>query len=269
MLAKASLRFTKIYSVIGFILMIMINTLASTLPINGKTTGEISDMYPNLFVPAGLTFSIWGVIYLFLLLYTLYQTGLFTKHSTREIERIQGIGGLYFLSCIANAAWILCWHFNAIIASVDVMLVLLITLIVIYKKTRLQTAASNKEKLFVSAPFSLYLGWITVATIANITALLVSLKWNALGLPPEYWTVAVIVVAVIITLIIQRKFRDVLYSGVVVWAFIGIIIRHVDTYKSESPVIIGAVGLGIVVVLIGARLMSLKRSMGNKLGSTY
>lgn len=90
-----------------------------------------------------------------------------------------------------------------------------------------------------------------------------------MGLPPEYWTVAVTVVAVIITLMIQRKFRDILFSGVAIWAFIGIILRHIDTYKYEYPIIIGAAGLGIVVVLIGARLMSLKRSMGNKLGSTY
>ena len=269
MFTRTSLLPTKILGVIGFIIVITINTLANTLPINGKTTGEISDMYPNLFVPAGLTFAIWGVIYLFLLMYTLYQTGIFTKHSSREIERIRGIGGLYFLSCIANAAWILCWHYNMILASVAVMLVLLITLILIYNKTRLGKAASNKEKVFLSAPFSLYLGWITVATIANITAFLVSIGWNALGIDPEYWTVAVIVVAVIITLIVQKLHRDVLFSSVVIWAFIGIIIRHVDTYKSQYPIIISTVGLGIIVVFIGAIFMSLKRRARSNYFSNY
>ncbi len=99
-MSNISLKTIKIGSVISFIIMIVVNALANILPINGKTTGELSDAYPNLFVPIGLTFSIWGVIYLFLFLYTLYQTGLIWKLSPEGEKRIQNIGVLYILSCI-------------------------------------------------------------------------------------------------------------------------------------------------------------------------
>ncbi len=255
MARKANLLSIRILSVIAFILVMVVNSLANTLPINGRTTGEISDMYPNLFVPTGLTFSIWGVIYLFLLSYTFYQTGLFRRTSSTETEIVKRIGWLYVLSCIANISWILCWHYDFILLSVLVMLVLLVTLIIIYQRTRSGKGSTFMEKLFISAPFSLYLGWITVATIANITALLVDIKWDGWGISPVIWTSIVILVAIGITLLIQKKFKDILFSLVVIWALIGILIRHIDLYESQYPFIIGVVCIGIIAVGVGVFLI--------------
>lgn len=250
-MSNTSLKAIRIGSVICFILMIVVNALANILPINGKTTGELSDAYPNLFVPIGLTFSIWGVIYLFLFLYTLFQTWIIWKLSNGEKNTIQSIGMLYILSCIANAAWILLWHYELVFISVIVMLVLLITLVSIYLKTRGGKDTSFKEKLCVSSTFSLYLGWITVATIANITAWLVDIKWTGWGVSPQIWTAIVIVVAIIITVLFQIRFRDILYSAVVLWAFLGILIRHVTIFNSKYPVVIVTVGLGMVIIFVG------------------
>ena len=229
--------------------MITVNALANILPINGKTTGELSNSYPNLFVPAGLTFSIWGAIYMLLLLYTVYQTGLVWRLSEEEKNRTGRIGVLYILSCIANTAWIFFWHYQIVFISVIVMVLLLITLISIYLKSRMGKDASFRAKLFISSPFSLYLGWITVATIANMTALLVDIKWNGWGIAPQTWTA--IVVAVFITVLFQTRFKDILYSAVVLWAFLGILIRHVGILKSQYPIVIFVVVIGMVIILAG------------------
>lgn len=261
---KANIIIPKTISVIMFTLVIIVNSLSNILPINGKTAGEISDMYPNLFVPVGFTFSIWGVIYLFLLMYTIYQTGIFTKHSDGELEKVKGIAWFYILTCIANIGWILCWHYGLVLLSVVVMLVLLITLIIIYQKIRTEKASTWKEKLFILSPFSLYLGWITVATIANITAFLVSIRWNGWGISHEIWTSIVILVAIGITLLNQKKFNDVLYSLVIIWSLVGILIKHVTVYNSQYYLVIGVVCVGLAAILFGTLFIFMRNNRVRK-----
>jgi hypothetical protein len=256
---KWKLTILKIANVLGFGIVIIMNILANLLPINGKTTGELSDLYPNLFVPAGFTFSIWGVIYLFLFLYTIYQTGLINKHTSNEAEKLQGIRGLYIVSCVANASWILCWHYERILLSVLVMLVLLITLIMIHLKSRTEIEFDFKRKVLFLAPFSIYLGWITVATIANVTALLVDIKWNGWGISQEVWTCVVILAAIGITLLFQKKYKDILYSLVILWAILGILIKHVTEYNFQYGIIIGTVCVGLVVILLGMAIIVIRR----------
>jgi len=251
----------KVLSVLAFILMLTVNALANILPINGQNTGQISNLYPNLFTPAALTFSVWGVIYLFLLLYTVYQTGIFGKKSQNFQKTIRETGGLYILTCLANTAWILCWHYNLMIESVGVMLLLLITLIIIYLKLR-KSIGSGKtlgEKWMISIPFSLYLAWISVATIANVTALLVKIKWDGWGIAPQIWTIAVIIVAIGITLIMQRQYRDIAYSLVVIWALTGILIQHMGFFKMAYWGIIITVVIGMAILLIGCYTSAFKK----------
>lgn len=235
--------------VLGFLGVVAANSLANILPINGYNTGELSDLYPNLFVPAGLTFSVWGVIYLFLLLFTVYQTGVFSKLSVNEESRFTRISGLFMISCLANVGWILSWHYRHLLLSVLVMLLLLAVLGFIYVYTRSIENSSFKTKVFISAPFSLYFGWITVASIANITALLVDAGWNRWGISEEVWTCGMILAATLITVLVQKAYKDLVFSGVVIWAVLGIAIRHQGILENRYPLVVLCAYASIVIIL--------------------
>lgn len=247
---EKNLTLIRIISIVSFIIMLVVNILAVTLPINGKTTKEVSDLYPNLFVPAPITFSIWSIIYLFLLFYVIYQTGILSKKSTTIDAKINSIGGWFILSCLLNSLWIVCWQYLFIKLSVIVMLLLLLNLIILYLKTRVERKAALKKKIFLSAPFSIYLGWISVATIANITAVLVFMKWNGLGISQEIWTIAMIVVALVLVALTLIKFRDYLYSLVIFWAIMGILINHSTLLAYKYPSIIITTGLAMAIIFV-------------------
>ena len=169
--------------VVTYLAMIGANVLANALPLNGKRTGEVSDTYQNLFTPAGVTFSIWSVIYLLLGLHVLYQLGMF-RGSQPEDERndlLNRVGLLFSMSSLANTAWVFAWHYQLIPLSAVPIAVLLVCLILITNSLR----AANltvRERWFAGVPFSVYFGWTTVVTVANVTVLLVSLNWNGFGL---------------------------------------------------------------------------------------
>lgn len=255
----SNLGLIKVGSVLSFIVMIIVNALANIIPINGSTTGEIASRYPNLFTPASFTFSIWGVIYLFLMVYTIFQTGILSRLTITENRIIQNIGGLYILSCIANTAWIFLWHYELIFLSVVVMLVLLFTLINVYLKVNSDRTLKYKGKFIISAPFSIYLGWISVATIANITTWLVSVDWGGWGIPPQIWTSIVIILALIITLLIQRKYKDLIFSGAILWSLLGILVQQINTFNAQYTIIIFTVALGMVIILLGVISIVLRK----------
>ena len=261
-----SLTLIRLLSVLAFILMIVVNALANSLPINGQNTGQVSNLYPSLFTPAALTFSVWGLIYLSLLFYTIYQTGLFGKKSQNYTRTIRETGSLFILSCLANTAWILCWHYNLMVQSVGVMLLLLATLILIYLRLRRAIGAGRTlgEKWMISIPFSFYLAWISVATIANITALLVKIRWDGWGMPPQGYTIIVIVVATLITVVVQRRYRDIAYSLVVIWALTGILIQHMGLYKMAYWGIIITLVLSMAILLIGIYQSAAIKKKANK-----
>ena len=199
MMLKTGVLWTlKILNLFAFLATIAVNAMANALPINGKTTGELSDLYPNLFVPAGLTFSIWGLIYLLLAAFIVYQVAAPGRNAADFLQRI---GPLFILASAANIGWIFLWHYQRVPASLVVMLVLLASLMAIYLRLEIGVQASSwREKLLVQLPFSVYLGWITVATIANVTAVLVHSGWDRFGASEQFWTVVVLAVATAITL---------------------------------------------------------------------
>lgn len=226
--------YLKIAAALSFAIMVTVNALANTLPINNQTTGGVSDAYGNLFAPAGLTFSIWGLIYLLLLGYTIYQ--FVAKNKEALIKKIN----LYFIiSSLANTAWIFAWHYEQIIISVILMLVILVNLILIANELR-NEKFSTTEGLLISAPFSVYFGWITVATIANLTVFLVSLNWNGFGLQAYIWTTVVLLVGAAIGVIRALYDNKIAYILVLIWAFIGILIKHTSAtgFAGAYPVII-------------------------------
>jgi hypothetical protein len=236
-----------ILNLLGFIGVLVANTLAIILPINGKTTQQLSDQYPNLFVPAGLTFSIWSVIYILLAIFVIY--GLFSAFKGgQKAAFLNNIDLIFFLSCIANVAWIFAWHYEMVAVSMVIMLLLLACLLIIYLKQHIgRKGLTGAEKYLVNLPFSVYLGWITIATIANITALLVTLNLGSYGLSEEIWTIAIIIAGIAITMGVLFTRQDIFYSLVVDWAILGILIKRTsDAVQIQSIIITAAAGIGII-----------------------
>lgn len=203
------------------VLVLVMNTAAVTLPLNGISTEEISDALPSYFTPAGYTFAIWSLIYTALIAFAIYQA--------RPIERkrpfLPKIGWLFIVNGIFNSAWIVAWHYGYYTLSVGIMLVILATLIAIYLRLNIghpDTSLTWQDKLFYQVPFSLYLGWITVATIANIASVVNYLGWNGFGIAEPTWAMIMIGVAVIVVALLLINRRNLAYAGVLVWALFGI-----------------------------------------------
>jgi hypothetical protein len=248
-----AVRTLQILNWVFFLAMVFVNFLANYLPINDKTTGALSNQYPNLFVPAPMTFSIWGLIYLLLLIYCIKQSkGLFSK-IVDEItaEMVLVVGFRFIITCILNATWIFLWHYEYVGASVVVMLLFLAQLIDINKRLDTMTIyLSNASRFATKAPFGVYLGWICVATVANITTFLVNIKWDRAGESEVFWTCLMIVVAAIIVSYALIKLRNFYMGLAVIWAFTGIIYARLNAPIYERFIVWTAVfGIGLVALL--------------------
>lgn len=212
----------KIIASLLYIAMVVVNFMANSLPINDRSTGEISDAYPNLFAPAGLTFSIWGLIYLLLAGFVVY---LFLNKDKKTEELFKKINPFFIITSIANISWIFAWHYDYIGLSVLIMAVLLFSLIKIADILRKEQFTSV-EKILIWAPFSVYFGWITVATIANITVFLVSINWDGFGIADHIWTVIILLIGALIGILRTLKDKNIAYGMVLIWAYLGILLKH-------------------------------------------
>lgn len=239
----------KISVALAYIVMIIVNYLANALPINNIDTGAVSDLYPNLFAPAGITFSIWGIIYLLLGLFVLYQFGTFKKISLKEDKLLNKISIYFIVSSVFNALWIFSWHYGLLWVSIIFMLGILFCLI---KINLLIRENKSKDFFFLSLPFSIYFGWITVATIANFTALLVSFGWSGFGVSESIWMIAILLVGTIIGILTSIRNKDIAYILVFAWAYFGIIIKHTSSvgFNNQYPEIITAASICIALFLI-------------------
>jgi hypothetical protein len=225
----------KYLNLILFAGMMVMNYLANALPLNNRTTGELSDSFPNLFVPAGITFSIWGVIYLLLIVYCIVQ---FTGSNQSVIA---DIGWFFAISCVLNGLWIVFWHYGKLPASLIVMIGLLISLIYINLYIR------ELPFGFIKAAFGVYLGWICIATIANVTALLVDTGWNGFGISEEAWTIIMILAGTLLVTLTLYRLTNPFIGLSVIWAFTGIILKRHDDFR--SIIITAAAGIAIVTIV--------------------
>jgi translocator protein len=201
---------------------LVVNTLANTLPLGGRTTGEISDSFNVLFVPAGYVFSIWGLIYLGLIGFSVYQA----LPAQQNNPAVRATDYWFALTSVANTLWIVFWHYSYYALTLAMMLTLLGSLIVIYRRLAAIKPAGAATRWLVHAPFSLYLGWISVATIANASVVLVDLGWDGRPLDPVAWTVVMLAAAAVLALLMLWLHRDMVYAGVIAWALIGILVKQ-------------------------------------------
>jgi len=214
----------------------------STTLLNGVTSGEVSDMYQTLVTPAGFTFSIWGIIYMLLLVFIVYQA----LPKNRDKPFLSQIGLLFALSGACNISWLFLWHYEMVTYSLVLMFALLATLIAVYLRLGIgRTAVSLKEMVFVHLLFSVYLGWISIATIANVSVALTAIGWDGWGIEPVTWAVVIICVALLLSLAMLVTRKDIAYSFVVVWALVGILKK-----QSEYQTIVLASEIGIVLLLV-------------------
>lgn len=212
----------QITNIVALVLTIAVNALANLLPLNGVTTGEISDRYASLFTPAGYVFSIWSLIYLLLIVFVVYGA----LPAQRNNVRLGQLGYAFAWSCLFNIAWLFSWHYGVIWLSELLMLGLLASLIVAYRRLDIRWERSKGlEGWLIDLPFSVYLGWITVATVANTSIFLLELGFDG-GSLASTLTVLVIGVATFIGLLALRLRADLAFALVLVWAFVGIAVKQ-------------------------------------------
>lgn len=237
--------------VVAFVLTVMVNSLAgSTTLIGGVNTAQVSDSNPTLITPAGYVFAIWGIIYILLAVFVITQA--LPKEQGKEYQK--KIGWLFVLSCLINIVWLFLWQYGQLGLSVILMFLLLATLITIYLRLDIgRSAVPRRERLAVHLPFSVYLGWITIASIANVSATLVSLNWDGFGITPTAWAVLIVIVALLITLLMIAIRKDIAYSLVIVWALTGIAAKqsaHQDVVTvTMASAIIVLIALAIVILM--------------------
>lgn len=247
-------RILVLLNVLALIGVLTVNALANILPINGMNTGELSALYPSLFTPAGFTFSIWSVIYLLLICFIIIQYRILTKSFFTELS-------LWFLvSCVANASWILAWHYRFLFASVLIMLLLLYSLSKIFLLLQQANLTSFIEKAFIKLPFIIYMSWICVATIANLSALLVSLSWDGGFLSPVSWTISMITIACALGVFIVVRYREPAFLLVLIWAFFGIYSKWTGT-GNNLIAITALTELILLAILFFIFLFSLRKKV--------
>jgi hypothetical protein len=213
-------------NVLAVIATLVINGLANALPLNDQTTGEISDRFQVYFVPAGYVFSIWGLIYVGLIAFAVFQA----LPAQRDNPRLRRVGYLVTASCLANIAWLFLWHYEQFPLTLLAMLALLASLILVYLRLGIGRATvPTAETWLLHVLFSVYLGWITVATIANATSLLDYWNWSGWGVSDEAWAVIMLLAGGGITSVVSLTRGDIAYVLVIVWAFVGIAVKHADT----------------------------------------
>jgi len=244
----------KISTLVAYVVMVGVNYLAVALPLGGRSTGQISDNYQNLFAPAGYAFSIWGLIYTLLGIYAVYQLW------REKDELVEKVNKIFIVNALLNASWIFAWHYDLIWLSVIIMGGLLITLIKISNIFR-GRALTPKETWLVRLPLSVYFGWITVATIANITVFLIYFGWNRFGLPDVFWTVAVLLVGALIGSWRMLHDRFTPYGLVLIWAYGAILFKHISEggFAGKYPSVIWTAALCLLVFLATIVFISIKK----------
>ena len=234
--------------VFTIIATLVVNALADILPINGQNTAAISDRFQVYFVPAGYVFSIWGIIYLGVIVFVIYQA----LPAQRANPRLRATGWWISLGGLANIAWIFLWHYEQFALTLVAMLTLLGTLIVTYIRLGIgRSKVPSSETWLVRVPISLYLGWITVATVANITEVLDYAKWNGFGIAPEIWMGIVLLAVLAITVLMNINRRDLVFTLVILWALAGIAIKQagVSVVVISTWITFGLAAISLIVTL--------------------
>jgi translocator protein len=238
-------RTRQLITVLVFVATVAVNAAANAIPINGQLTAEISDRYRVFVIPAGYVFAIWGVIYLLLGAFTAYQA----LPSKGADSTLRALGWLPALTGVLNTVWLLLFQYELFVATVPVMIGLLLTLIAIHLRLWERRADLDRAaRWLIRVPFSVYLGWITVATIANIAQTLQSIGFDGFGIQPELIASAVLLVGLAIAVTFVWRFHDAAYGLVIVWAYAGIVVK--ESAADYVPIVAGVGALAVAILVL-------------------
>ena len=221
--------------------VIFVNYLAGTGKINNVTPGFISDKYPTHITPAGYAFSIWSLIYIGMIGFSIYQM----LPSQADNPRFRAIRTVYLLNCVANCAWIYLWHYEQIIAALGVIFLLLATLV--YINIKLQNTETATEAWLSKIPFSIYFGWVTVASILNATIALVYLGVATSDFTAQILGAGLIIIAVILGILMRFKLNLTAYPVAVAWALTAIAVAH-----GGKTIIVVTSAIAVIILLVTA-----------------
>ncbi len=240
-----------IINIIAFLLMIGANCLSIFLPLNNKTQMQLSGQYPNLFTPIGFTFSVWSVIYVLLFGFIIYQAYVLFVTQHRDKARILSVSYLFVGVCFCNAAWLFAWHYELITLSVLIMMAHLWLLVLIHDRLSLAIAwRPFAPKIWLGIPFSIYLGWICVATIANITAWLVAKGITLSFFIPQVWTIIMLLAALLIGIFYVFTRNNKFLALTIAWAFYGIMRKQTEAGNKGAQTVTLAAGLALGILLL-------------------
>lgn len=253
-----SIKLSALLNSVGLILVLVVNALANILPINGYNTGQVSSFYPNYFVPAGFTFGIWGIVYLLLIGFVVCNLVVAFSSAHAAVEKmIRQASPLFQLTCLLNAAWIVAWHYLFLGTSLLIMIAFLVLLVKLYVRIRPQ---KNNVPLFYRLwtyhAFVIYLAWISVATIANFTALFVGLGWQGGPLLPQIWAFVLVLTGLVLGIFFVGRLKEPAYGFVFAWAFYGIYANQMDASRLVGTAAACTVCLMLaltITILVGAR----------------
>lgn len=236
-------------TILATLATITVNVLANTLPINGLNTGDISDRFDIYFVPAGYVFAIWGVIYIGWVVYSIFQA----LPSQADNPILKKIAPWYWISSLGNIAWIFLWHYEVFAFTLLFMVLILVSLLVI---NRALAGVEGQTKWYVKLPFSLYLGWISVATVANVSQWLYFFNWSGWGIQPATWAVIMLAIASLLGILMAWLENDTFYTLVLIWALIGITISQ----AGASVVVLTAwAGVALLTVALLGSFLKFKK----------
>ena len=246
-----------IINLIALLGVLAVNFLAEAIPLNGLTSAQIANRYPDLlYFPANYAFSIWSVIYAFLIAFGIYQV----LPAQRENPHLQRIGWLFVVSCIFNAAWLISFHYLQFGLSMVMMIALLITLIAIYLRLGIGVEpVSRATKWLIHVPFSIYLGWITAATITNAAYVLTDAGWGGFGIDAQTWALIMLTITGILASYIVYTRRDIAYGLVVIWAVTSIAVRHTDVTIVNLTSIVVSVAIALLIAYALWRYFNARR----------
>ena len=242
----------RILNTLVFILVVLINALAELLPINGKTTGELSNRIEVVITPAGYAFSIWSLIYILIGIWIVRQY----PRNRHRLPVYTNTSTAFIISGLLNCAWILVWHYELFITSLAVMVAYLISLIILYKQMK-----RSNPGFFDIAPFSINLGWVSVATIVNTAYVLKDNGWDGFGYSDEVWTIIMLIIGAGLAITFKIEESDYLYPLVFVWAFIAIGIKN---QGASDWVAYTAYGLAAIIFIVACIPIKTKKQIYHK-----
>lgn len=239
---------------------LVINTLGALGFINGLSQKEISDMFVTLITPSPSTFSIWSVIYSLLIISIIVM--IVKKDDSYYKSAVNQISTLFWISCILNIAWIVAFSYVQIELSVLFILGFVITLSLICRKL---LKIQDSKRWLLPLSFGIYTGWLFIATVVNIAAMLVKIKWNGFGIAAEIWAIIILIIAILLVIAVLLKIHNAAFPLPIAWAYFGIyqFLNAPEGFKGEFGLLqnIALAGMVVLVVLAGIQFYRNKLSI--------